>query len=246
MSSTLIDTTAGMTTLLDSLATVPNSPPALFLDLEGVNLGRHGTLSIIQLFVHPLNHVYLIDIHVLGSTAFSTPSSTTGRTLKSILESADVPKVFFDVRHDSDALFSHFNIHLAGVQDIQLMENAARRSRRRQFVNSLATCIKQDVTSMTRAQKSRWESVKDTGKKLFAPEQGGSYQVWNERPLAPELMEYCVQDVLLLPELRDRYSGRLSEFWAQEVHAQTLKRVSESQKPGYNGDGPHMALGPWP
>lgn len=244
MSSTLIDTAAGMTTLLDSLATVPNSPPALFLDLEGVDLGRNGTISIIQAFVQPLNHVYLIDIHVLGATAFSTPSST-GPTLKSILESADVPKVFFDVRSDSDALFSHFHIQLAGVQDIQLMENAGRPSQRRRYLNGLAKCIEQD-TSMTSAQRSRWRLVKETGKKLFAPEKGGSYQVWNERPLTQELAEYCVQDVLLLPELRNRYSGRLSEIWAQRVRAETLARVSKSQSVGYNGHGQHMALGPWP
>jgi hypothetical protein len=39
------------------------------------------------------------------SDAFST-AGTNGQTLKTILESETIPKVFFDVRNDSDALYS--------------------------------------------------------------------------------------------------------------------------------------------
>ena len=45
-------------------------------------------------------HVYIIDIYVLQKI-FKTPSSTRF-TLKAVLESDLVPKVFFDVRRDSD------------------------------------------------------------------------------------------------------------------------------------------------
>jgi len=55
----------------------------------------------------PAKHVYIIDVHVLKKKAFETPSAT-GLTLKAVLESDSVPKVFFDVRRDSDALFAHY------------------------------------------------------------------------------------------------------------------------------------------
>jgi len=42
------------------------------------------------------------------------------KALKDILESATTPKVFFDIRNDSGALFAHFGIALQGVQDVQL------------------------------------------------------------------------------------------------------------------------------
>lgn len=47
-------------------------------------------------------------------------------SLQSILESPKTPKVFFDVRTDSDALFAQFGIKLAGIIDLQLMELASR------------------------------------------------------------------------------------------------------------------------
>jgi len=41
--------------------------------------------------------------------------SPKGTIAEVILESPDIPKVFFDVRNDSDALYSHFDVSLAGV-----------------------------------------------------------------------------------------------------------------------------------
>ena len=243
MASSIVDSPAMVASLLDTLAALPTSPPSLYLDLEGTNLSRHGSISIIELFVLPQNHVYLIDVHVLGEKAFSTQSSD-GRTLKVVLESPYIPKVFFDVRNDSDALYSHFSISLAGVQDIQLLENAARPFHRR-CVNGLARCIEQDAT-MTYSQRSNWKKVKEQGKKLFAPERGGSYEVFNTRPLVEGIKEYCVQDVLFLPGLWSTYSAKVSATWADKVRLETLARVSLSQTASYNGKGKHMALGPWP
>ena len=46
-------------------------------------------------------------------------------SLKAILESPKTPKVFFDVRMDSDALYALFGVKLAGIIDLQLMEVAS-------------------------------------------------------------------------------------------------------------------------
>lgn len=243
MASSIVDSPATIASMLDTLAALPTSPPSLYLDLEGTNLSRHGSISIIELFVSTQNHVYLIDVDVLGEAAFSTQSSD-GQTLKVVLESPDISKVFFDVRNDSDALYSHFNISLAGIQDIQLLENAARPYNRR-CVNGLGKCIEKNAT-MTSSQRSDWQTVKEQGRKLFAPERGGSYEVFNTRPLAEELRKYCIQDVLFLPGLWSTYSAKVSAAWAEKVRLETLARVSLSQTASYNGKGRHMALGPWP
>lgn len=104
----LVDTTAAIAEIVDSLDGLPTFPPSLYIDLEGENLSRHGTLDILQLHVLPSDRTYLIDIKVLRHNAFSTPG-TCGFTFKDLLESPDIPKVFFDVRSDSDALYSHFS-----------------------------------------------------------------------------------------------------------------------------------------
>ncbi|MCJ1240985.1 hypothetical protein MMC14_008989 [Varicellaria rhodocarpa] len=243
MASSIIDTPTAMENFLTAVANLPTNPPSLYLDLEGTDLSRHGSISIIEVFVLPLNHVYLVDIHVLGEKAFST-SGSDGRTLKGILESPDIPKVFFDVRNDSDALYSLFNINLAGVQDVQLLENATRSFNRR-CVNGLGRCIENDAT-MTYSEKADWNTVKEQGRKLYDPKLGGSYEVFNTRPMTEEIRKYCVQDVLFLPGLWSKYTEKLPTRWTEEVRAKTLDRVALSQTTNYNGNGRHMALSPWP
>ncbi|TAQ88917.1 hypothetical protein B7494_g2768 [Chlorociboria aeruginascens] len=162
--------------LVDRLLGLHTSSPSLYIDLEGVNLSRFSTVSILQLYIHPHARAYLLDVHTLGPAMFST-TSPGEIILKMILEDATIPKVFFDVRSDSDALFGHFDIRLAGIHDLQLMELATRVGRHR-FVNGLARCMDRDI-SMTEDKRQKWKDTKDTGIKLFAPERGGSYEVFN-------------------------------------------------------------------
>lgn len=100
---------------------------------------------------------YIIDVHTLGRSVFTTHSTTVGnsgnrfgttgpRTFKAILESPTIQKVIFDVRDDADALFSHFGISMQGVIDLQLMENASRRGSAsgKRLLHSLRRCIRTD------------------------------------------------------------------------------------------------------
>lgn len=140
----LVDTTALLATVVDTLCGLPTQPPSIYVDLEGVNLSRHGSISILQLHVLPTRQTYLVDIYTLRREAFTTCGVWGGQTLAAVLESPDIPKIFFDVRNDSDALHAHFGIRLGGIQDLQLMELATRSFARR-VVKSLASCIEQDA-----------------------------------------------------------------------------------------------------
>jgi exonuclease 3'-5' domain-containing protein 1 len=132
--SEIVNTTAQVSKLVDWLVLrhAPPTPfsPTMYLDLEGINLCRHGSISVLTLLIDtgtPTRHVYLIDVHTLGARAFNT-TGTKLKTLKDILQDEKIPKVFFDVRNDSDALFAHLGIALKGVEDVQLMENATRQT----------------------------------------------------------------------------------------------------------------------
>ena len=206
----LIDTPLAIAHLIPTLLNLPTNPPSLYLDIEGIALGRRGSISIIQLHVLPAGHTYLLDIHVLGALAFTTPSASgTGHTLRTLLEDAAVPKVFFDVRNDSAALHAQFNISLAGVHDVQLMELATRRGGARKYLNSLGTCISKSL-SLPPAEQQRCREVKDQGRRLFAPELGGRYEVFNERPLTEVVAAYCAGDVVYLPRLWAFYRARVT------------------------------------
>ena len=242
MEVTVIDSKPSVVSLIDHLEHIPTQPPSLYLDLEGVNLSRHGSISIVQVFVLPKNHVFLIDVFVLGEEAFSTPNRS-GTDLRSILESALVPKVFFDVRNDSDALFAHFQISLRGIQDIQLLENATR-SYSKDRVVGLATCIERDA-QLTREASTAFKATKERGHSYFAPENGGSYQVFNFRPMLHDIIVYCTQDVVYLPRLRRTYTQKISKKWMRKVENETSERVRNSQTASYEPQGRHKTRSPW-
>lgn len=241
-SFTIVDCDSAVSEMIDDLADLPAEPPSLYIDLEGIKLSRQGSISILQLYLLPTHHTYLVDVHQLQQRAFSTTGAVSAQCLKSILEAKDTPKVFFDVRNDSDALFHHFHIRLAGVHDIQLME-LATRSFPRQYVRGLQKCIEYDA-GLTSAENRVWTATKEKGMKHFLPDKGGRYEVFNERPLAEDLVQYCVQDVQFLPRLWAWYHSLLSPSWAGRVRAEEEARVLASQSVGYRGHGRHKALAP--
>ncbi|KAK6387924.1 hypothetical protein LTR81_027264 [Elasticomyces elasticus] len=164
MEAKFLDTTAALKKFLNDLNNCNGHPPRLYVDLKGNNLSRNGTLSLVTIPLEPESEVYLVDVTTLGRDAFTT-ASTGGCTLKPVLESRDIVKVFFDIRNDSDALFGLYEIRVAGIEDLQLMELASRNFSKR-HVNGLAKCIERDST-IPFVERRGWQLVKDNGKHLF-------------------------------------------------------------------------------
>ncbi|KAJ7931301.1 ribonuclease H-like domain-containing protein [Mycena leptocephala] len=226
--------------LLHSCLAALENTPSLAVDLEGVALCRSGTLCLMQLKALGSDTIWLIDIVVLRATAFEEIGAS-GQSLKSILESRSVKKLFFDVRNDSDALFNLYGVTLANVYDLQLLEVAARSSKAGKpprFVKGLVPSLETYVAPLKSVAVVRdWTRVKEVGLRLFAPERGGRYEVFEDRPLAPALAEYCAQDVTLLHELERRN-------WEQRVCAESVARVALSRRANYIPRGPDKALAP--
>jgi len=247
---TLIDTLPALAAMLSNISDLPNSPPPLYLDLEGESLGREGTIAILQIHVLPQNRTYLLDITTLGLRAFTFQGSNQTKNLKTILESPSITKCLFDVRNDSDALFNLYDISLQGVQDIQVMNYAAREARRGPFrrgnlVMGLAKCIAAD-SGLSTASLAEFRRKKQEGGKIFNPDHGGSYAVFSERPLREDVMEYCVGDVVHLPILWRKYNDILEGHsrLRSKVQSATLGRLGAAKKPKVP-DGKWKAYGPW-
>lgn len=241
-----VDSIPLLSTSLSQLSNLITESPSLFLDLEGIQLGRHGSISILQLYAPSQRKILIIDVYGLKDKAFTTVDDC-GNSLKSILESPIILKGIFDIRNDSDALFSHYGISVDGIRDIQLMELGTRKGSKA-FVSGLAKCIEKESTISTE-EKIAWQRTKENVRRLFAPEVGGRYELFNERPIKPEILEYCAQDVSLLPGLYSFYQKKLihpeNKFWEAEVQIATRERIKLSQSPGYNGRTRENARGPW-
>ncbi|KAK1239848.1 hypothetical protein MKX08_007290 [Trichoderma sp. CBMAI-0020] len=226
-----IDTLKGVTDLVDWVALqdtwLGDLQPPLYVDLEGERLG--------------LQQAFVIDIYTLGTAAFHT-AGVRGKSLKNILESPEILKVFFDVRNDSDALYAHYGIQLSGVRDIQLMESANRQSTQsRKFVCGLSKCIESVLIGRDRDQ---WKLCKEAGERLWNPDKGGSYSVFNARPLSNEIIAYCAGDVQYLPALYKKFRYGTNR-WGELIAEASQDRVSASQTAEYQPDGPHKARSSW-
>ena len=240
----MIDTATALTSFLDGLPQA-SAQPNLFIDLEGNNLSRHGTLSMITILVEPRHTVHLVDVHTLGKDAFTTSNTNNTTTLQQILESETTTKVFFDIRHDSDALFGLYGIRVSGIEDLQLMELASRSAlfENKRYVSGLAKCI-QSYSQLSVAEKQQFKATKELGGRLFDPARGGSYAVFGQRPLDPEVSKYCVQDVLHMPGLYDVFHAKLGAIWKAKVKKETAARIALSQSARGVGRGPQNAQGP--
>ena len=263
-----IDQVRGM---VDEVSSLTN--PALYLDAEGISLSRDGPMVFLQMYIDtPVGpHTYVIDVWSLKTDAtFLTPGNEYPQnTFKSILEDPTVPKMFWDCRMDSEALYAQHQISLRGVLDIQLMEVASRR--RRQcvlFIRGYAKCIERDLGL------GRWEAEKmakaKSAKNLFIPELGGSWAMLTDRPIDQRILDYCAGDVRYMPKLFKVYAGWLlpkdqpcrlegehplekpADFfgdheyaWTKKVVEESAKRVERSQGEGWNREVDNMTYSPW-
>ena len=236
MALTVVNTVFRLRKMLDDITRVCNSHrPALFLDSDGRRLCRTGPLTILEVHVDVPNqsHTYVVHVHILEHSSFSTFSTNGQYTLRKVLENPAIPKAFFDVRMDADALYAQYDITLAGIIDLQLMELSARAKRDGGSdgrLHSLATCVDHD-SGLDPEKVARFESIKARGKALWDPALGGRYDVFESRPLSPDILAYCEASVLAMPRLFKEYNSRLdSKMYLTERHDFHARRIVEASR----------------
>jgi exonuclease 3'-5' domain-containing protein 1 len=99
-------------------------------------------------------------------------------------------------------------------------------------VAGLAGCIQRD-SPVPDAAKRAWQETKDAVGRLYDPKRGGRYEIFNERPLRPDVLQYYANDVELLPSLWEVYSTKLREpsygCWRSMIRRETQNRTKHSQ-----------------
>ncbi len=123
------------------------------------------------------------------------------------------------------------------------MEVATRRYSKKKVVG-LAHCIQEDA-GLHQDAKAAWEYTKQCGLRLFEPKHGGSYQVFNIRPIPQEIIDYCTNDVVYLPVLYNFYLKRLNTRWATRVADESMKRVAVAQSESYDPSAKSKTVSPW-
>ena len=119
----------------------------------------------------------------------------------------------------------------------------ASRTFPKHLLSGLATCITKDAP-LSEEQVTNWKATKALRSSMFDPKLGGSYEVFNQRPLPKEIVDYCIQDVMILPSLATTYDARLSRKWRKKADLETARRLEESRKKTYEPHGDHKKFGP--
>ena len=244
MACYLVDTAHALTFLLSETQHLPNDPPSFYIDSEGYMLGRRGTIDLLQIYVLPLQETFIIDIFKLKHAA--TETRFQGNSLRKLLESPSIQKVFFDVRNDADALFSLLGVSLDGVVDLQMMEYFQERRTGRDLA-SLKRCVEYDG-GLAAEDFEEWSQLKSSS--IHAAKVGDLDDLPSQRrPLSPNMLQYAAGDVEYLPCLYETYRQRLTNRAWDAVRTETKRRLLETRKPDYDPRGMYLGrprgMGPY-
>jgi exonuclease 3'-5' domain-containing protein 1 len=247
---TFVDTEALVKEMLDALPIYHSDTPLLSVDVEGLDLGKsHGETYLIQISDSHSHHLYTIDILTLGHQAFQTTATAGKWTLRKLLQSVWVLKLFCDIRSDSRALFTQFGIHLRGIKDIQNMELASRQEpHKRHWRNGLVRLI-DSYGGLTWEEKRRFRTYKTSGQAVC---KSWGYSQFGVRPLRADLALYAVNDVFYLHRVYEKLTWFLSKVSPERVESADLatqENILRTHRPDYDvdpGQGRPMQAASWP
>jgi len=69
--------------------------------------------------------------------------------------------------------------------------------------------------------------------------------VFATRPIDAKTAQYCVNDVIHLPDLHALYLRRIEGDWLAMAMEESARRGAEAHSPGYEPQSPTKKLGPW-
>ena len=252
-------------------------PAIISMDCEGVDLGRNGSLTLVQFYIPAAEKVYIVDVQTLGHKAFSifVKRETEAVNLKMILESEETIKTLWDCRSDSDALKWHFDVTLQGIFDGQLAEIATRQRSKAKHLFGLDTAVRsrlnfsEEAASeflMTKMDGShamdegidRILHIRNCREDGSRVDQAGDEVVEDrvknglaisamvERPLPPLMIEYCTQDVIVLPMLIKKciQSKYWDDGWSKRVQEESGTRLWQARSANYDPSTMRMTAPP--
>ncbi|KAH9499750.1 piRNA biogenesis protein exd1 [Bulinus truncatus] len=165
------------------------SQSVIGIHFDGHQIGRHGTLTLIEVATQTM--VFVFDILALKTEAF-----TTG--LQDVFESESIVKVIHDSRFVSDMLRHQFDITLKNVFDTQVACAFVFRARNRgdwpRHVVSLHSCLKKylDLSDEQVFFKRVRENAIQTDENVFL-----------QRPLSEKMLSAVCTNVYYLIKLRN-------------------------------------------
>mmetsp|Transcript_34 Transcript_34/g.95 ORF Transcript_34/g.95 Transcript_34/m.95 type:complete len:301 (+) Transcript_34:115-1017(+) len=185
------------------------------IDMQGINQGNGGHISIIQIG-NKRGEIFLFDIIRLGTKAFSEGG------LGFLLHSRKILKVLFDSKTKCKELLLQHNVLMRNVFDLQMFHFL--KFVRKTDMTDLGRCL-EEATPLMNIKDSQLESIQKIRKKalsLLSSDRADFDEIWNMRPLKKCLIVYAAADVtFLLP---------MKEAWERDSSSGLITRVTETSQ----------------
>lgn len=188
---------------LDEAVSLLASEKTLALDCEGVDLGRGGEISIVQLSSR--DRCFLFDVHGLKSTAALVIA------LKSILENPEIVKIIHDAKMDADALFYLLEIRLNRVHDTQACDKVIKHTE--QNLNN--TLLSYGCMPNTERNANIYKT---------------NFRFWAIRPLTEKMIDWASGDVASLFELYKMQYEMASDVEKEMAHEASEESINFIRK----------------
>lgn len=183
--------------------------PSIAVDCEGAQLGRFGRLSLMQIATE--KEVFLVDVETSGPEVV--------QTLKPLLASRELVKVFHDCREDASLLFHQHGIPLAGIFDTQVGHMAClERQGLEIYQASLAEVMRTFRVAAYRAH--RWDELE---RHPIPPLR------WQTRPLDAQAVRYAVEGVAHLLPIQQALCRELADRAGDLVLRRSVRYVEYAQ-----------------
>lgn len=151
------------------------------LDLEGVDLGRRGKTSIVQISTE--ENCFLLDVLQLGR---DDPLITW---LRKILQDPSILKIIHDCRMDADALWHIHNIKLSNVHDTSAWHECTTGSTSKNLNDTLSH---HGLSQNTVRDSSVYRT---------------NHAYWAVRPLTQQMIDWASGDVICMFDLHRKQTA---------------------------------------
>ncbi|TPX34359.1 hypothetical protein SmJEL517_g03023 [Synchytrium microbalum] len=181
----------------------------LAVDCEGVNLGKDGRLTVVQVATE-LSEVYIVD--VIGLLGVQNGSEALAKLMALVFCDKDRVVVMHDCRRDAEALYHQYQIHIQNVMDTQVLygtlqsiQGALGKTKRSFDLYRIGLNKLLSISNLS----------ENSQKERIVAEMEEDVTFWERRPLTDEMISYAASDVTELLSL---------ESWLQSTISETVER----------------------
>jgi hypothetical protein len=185
-----------------------------------------GTISVLTVYVAPIETAFVIDILFMGLNCFRYTSQENNISIQSVLESSEIPKVFYDFRNTNNALHGTCGIELEHVHDLMLMGRIRR-------IPGGRPASKTPGDEILRKERKRFTRFVKDQEERFPVYPDGDTRIFDRRPFSQTAIDHRVKLIISWASLWELYHP-MTELRPEAYRRHLRGWILDSRSRDYN------------